>query len=294
MTFFWKLDIIKRQFDREGALNMENNVNGLETGEQTAANQQQTAIQGNGQKVSSGTTPGMENAAYAINGAARSTADTPYGFDGTAPGTGASNSFHGTTQQDEPSRQYSNRNSSQYGQNYSNTNSYNTSTQDYSNTSPYNTSTQNTAQYANRYPPNVYAQASYGQNPYGQAYYQQPGHANPQFAAFGPHTAPISTGQSFLVLFTGLFLPAILGFILLLATSESGPGARLFAALAPYAVSLIILLVWAFGDNVNVNKRNLSRAMLLVYLICFILGIILFIIAMSIFRNQIDLWRYTY
>ncbi|PLT46823.1 hypothetical protein B8V81_1047 [Paenibacillus pasadenensis] len=38
-------------------------------------------------------------------------------------------------------------------------------------------------------------------------------------------------------------------------------------------VGLILLFVWAFGENANVNKRNLSRAYLLLFLILIGVGL---------------------
>ena len=36
-----------------------------------------------------------------------------------------------------------------------------------------------------------------------------------------------------------------------------------------------LMLVWAFGSDVNLNKKNLSRAMLILMLIGIVLGIVL-------------------
>ena len=54
-------------------------------------------------------------------------------------------------------------------------------------------------------------------------------------------------------------------------------------------VGLILLLIWAFGSESNINKRNYARAVLIIALIAIALGVV-FGVAMagfmaSIFRN---------
>lgn len=44
-------------------------------------------------------------------------------------------------------------------------------------------------------------------------------------------------------------------------------------------VNIILLFVWAFGDNVNLNKRNYSRAALLAALI----GVVIYAVIMILF-----------
>lgn len=43
-------------------------------------------------------------------------------------------------------------------------------------------------------------------------------------------------------------------------------------------VGLVLYLVWAFGKNGNVNRRNFCRAWLIIYVVVFVLSIILFVI----------------
>ena len=73
-------------------------------------------------------------------------------------------------------------------------------------------------------------------------HHQQP----PSYAAAG-NTAPLSVGQ-------------FLGTIILVGIP---------------LVGFILLLVWAFGSDVNQNKKNLCRAMLILMLIGIVLGIVL-------------------
>jgi hypothetical protein len=89
-------------------------------------------------------------------------------------------------------------------------------------------------------PPPVYAA------PAQQQYYQQP----PSYQAAGAgsgNTAPMSVGQ-------------FLGTIILVSIP---------------LVGFILMLVWAFGSDVNQNKKNLSRAMLILMLIGIVLGIVM-------------------
>lgn len=87
-------------------------------------------------------------------------------------------------------------------------------------------------------PPPVYSA------PVQQQYYQQP----PSYPAAGAgNTAPLSLGQ-------------FLGTLILLGIP---------------LVGFILMLVWAFGSDVNLNKKNLSRAMLILMLIGIVLGIVL-------------------
>jgi NADH:ubiquinone oxidoreductase subunit 3 (subunit A) len=43
-------------------------------------------------------------------------------------------------------------------------------------------------------------------------------------------------------------------------------------------VNLIMLFIWAFSNNTNLNKKNYSRAMLIVLLVVVILYLIIFLI----------------
>ncbi len=111
-------------------------------------------------------------------------------------------------------------------------------------------------------PPAVAAAPAYQQQPpppppqtqYQQAQYQQPAYAQPSL------DAPMSVGGYMLTLFL-LGLP-IAGFIL--------------------------MLVWAFGSNVNKNKKNLCRAMLIFALIAIVLTILLWASLYSLFVNVLD------
>ena len=46
-------------------------------------------------------------------------------------------------------------------------------------------------------------------------------------------------------------------------------------------VNIILLFVWAFGDKANVNKKNFSRAYLLLMAIAIVLYIIVFVFILS-------------
>jgi hypothetical protein len=39
-------------------------------------------------------------------------------------------------------------------------------------------------------------------------------------------------------------------------------------------VNLILALVWGFGSNANINRKNFARAWLIMLLVCIILGIL--------------------
>ena len=53
-------------------------------------------------------------------------------------------------------------------------------------------------------------------------------------------------------------------------------------------VGFILLLVWAFGGNVNQNKQNLARAYLLLSLITLAIGIIITIVSFSLGVSLLD------
>jgi hypothetical protein len=46
-------------------------------------------------------------------------------------------------------------------------------------------------------------------------------------------------------------------------------------------VNIILLFVWAFSDNTNINKKNFARADLVLMLIGIVLYIIIFIVILS-------------
>lgn len=52
-------------------------------------------------------------------------------------------------------------------------------------------------------------------------------------------------------------------------------------------VNIIMLFIWAFGSNYNVNKKNYSRAVLIFALIIIALYIVIFAIFGAIFMNAI-------
>jgi len=81
--------------------------------------------------------------------------------------------------------------------------------------------------------------------------YQQPGYINPQLAYMQQDTTPMSIGDYVLM----IFLSCI-----------------------PLA-GLVLLLVWAFDSNINMNKRNYARANLIIALVVLGLFIIICIIA---------------
>jgi hypothetical protein len=46
-------------------------------------------------------------------------------------------------------------------------------------------------------------------------------------------------------------------------------------------VNIILLFIWAFGNNVNINKKNFSRAYLLFMAIGIVIYIIIFVLILS-------------
>lgn len=109
------------------------------------------------------------------------------------------------------------------------------------------------AQY-NAPPPQAY------QSPPRQQYYQQP---PPAYNAAG-NTAPMSVGQYIGTII--LFMIPLVGFIL--------------------------MLVWAFGSDVNLNKKNFSRAYLIMMLIGIVLAIVLSIAAGGLIASLFDSMSY--
>lgn len=103
-------------------------------------------------------------------------------------------------------------------------------------------------------PAPAYQQPQYQQAQYQQPQYQQPAQPQPSL------DAPMSLGQYLLTIFL-LGLP-IAGFIL--------------------------MLVWAFGSNVNKNKKNLCRALLIFALIGIVVAILLSATIYSILVNVLD------
>jgi hypothetical protein len=100
-------------------------------------------------------------------------------------------------------------------------------------------------------PPPVYAAppaAPYGAPP-PQPYYQQPAPPPPQYgAAATGKMAEIMTVGQYLVTYIVLAIP-IVGFIM--------------------------LLIWSFGNDVNPNKKNLCRTMLIISAISIVLMVVL-------------------
>ena len=108
------------------------------------------------------------------------------------------------------------------------------------------------AQYSAPPPPPPAYQAP----PRQQNYYQQP---PPAYNAAG-NTAPMSVGS-------------YIGTMILFAIP---------------LVGFILMLVWAFGSNVNQNKKNLSRAYLIMMLIGIVLAIVLSVLAGSALSSWIE------
>lgn len=59
-------------------------------------------------------------------------------------------------------------------------------------------------------------------------------------------------------------------------------------------VNLVILLLWAFGKNGNVNRRNFSRAALVYVAIGIVLSISAVLFIVGIFANAVQYHRYEY
>jgi len=59
-------------------------------------------------------------------------------------------------------------------------------------------------------------------------------------------------------------------------------------------VNIIMLIVWAFGDNTNLNKANWAKASIIVWVIGFLFYFIIIILSitfiMSLFNNMYDLF----
>ena len=53
-------------------------------------------------------------------------------------------------------------------------------------------------------------------------------------------------------------------------------------------VGFILMLVWAFSSDTNINRRNFCRANLLMYLISFVLSLILIIVYTILFAAIIE------
>lgn len=94
--------------------------------------------------------------------------------------------------------------------------------------------------------------------PVQQTYYQP---VQPAYQNNGQDTQPLTVGQ-----YIGMFI-----------------------LMAIPVVGFILMLVWAFGSNVNINKKNYCRAALILGLIGLVLGIIISIFSAtllsSIFSN---------
>ena len=59
-------------------------------------------------------------------------------------------------------------------------------------------------------------------------------------------------------------------------------------------VNIIMLIVWAFGDNTNLNKANWAKASIIVWVIGFLFYFIIIILSitfiMSLINNMYDLF----
>ncbi len=98
--------------------------------------------------------------------------------------------------------------------------------------------------------------------PVAQNYSQQTQPPN-YYPNFGQDVSPLSVGQFFLMMFL-MCIPV---------------------------VNIILIFIWAFGSNVNVNKKNFSRAILIWVLISIAISIILSIVfaaLLSAFWPQIE------
>ncbi len=50
-------------------------------------------------------------------------------------------------------------------------------------------------------------------------------------------------------------------------------------------VNLVLLIAWAFGGSTNLNKRNLSRAMLIFTLIAVVVWIVSFVLGLTVLNG---------
>lgn len=65
-----------------------------------------------------------------------------------------------------------------------------------------------------------------------------------------------------------------------------------FILLAIPIVGIIMIFVWAFGDNVNLNKKNLAKAYLILMIIGIVLSILFFILFYSFFSTFNSVYTY--
>jgi len=59
-------------------------------------------------------------------------------------------------------------------------------------------------------------------------------------------------------------------------------------------IFFIMLFVWSFGSRANINKKNLSRALLLMMLILIVIYVAIFIVIMSVFPDVMDQFNYEF
>ncbi|HAL73726.1 MAG TPA: hypothetical protein DCM45_01380 [Clostridiales bacterium] len=104
-------------------------------------------------------------------------------------------------------------------------------------------------------PPPV--QPAYAPPPQAQYYPPQNGAVNEQ-------TKPVGVG-GYLGMFALNFIPFV------------GP-----------LIFFIMLFVWAFGSKANMNKKNLSRALLLMMLILIVIYVAIFVVLMAVFPDLIE------
>ena len=65
----------------------------------------------------------------------------------------------------------------------------------------------------------------------------------------------------------------------------------MFILMAIPIVNIVMICVWAFGSNSNVNKKNFAIASLILAAIAFVLWLVFFVILASVFSS---LWNFNY
>ena len=60
-------------------------------------------------------------------------------------------------------------------------------------------------------------------------------------------------------------------------------------------LGIILVIYWSFGENVNINKKNFSKAMLILFVLTFMLAIVFALVFGQMFSNlntHFDLYNF--
>ena len=55
-------------------------------------------------------------------------------------------------------------------------------------------------------------------------------------------------------------------------------------------LGLILLIYWSFGDNININKKNFSKAMLIIFILTFALAVVFSVL----FEQLFSIMKFSY